>query len=66
MARHDRRNGWRTSQKKEVKNRDLWERLLSLCGRHLVEWRWLKGHGGDPLNERCDRLAKGAIKDCTG
>ncbi len=55
------RRGWRTAAKKPVKNRDLWERLDRLCRRHQVEWRWLKGHAGDPLNERADRLARAAI-----
>ncbi len=56
------RRGWRTAGKKPVKNRDLWERLDELCRRHEVEWRWLKGHAGDPLNERADRLAREAIR----
>ncbi len=56
------RRGWRTSARKPVKNRDLWERLDELCRRHRVEWRWLKGHAGDPLNERADRLAREAIR----
>ncbi len=56
------RRGWRTAGKKPVKNRDLWERLDELCRRHRVEWRWLKGHAGDPLNERADRLAREAIR----
>ena len=56
------RNGWKTAGKQPVKNRDLWERLDRLCGRHEVEWRWLKGHAGHPLNERADELARAAIK----
>jgi len=55
-------NGWRTAGKQPVKNRDLWERLDGLCTRHDVEWRWLKGHGGHPLNERADALARAAIE----
>jgi ribonuclease HI len=55
------RNGWRTAGKQPVKNRDLWERLDALCTRHDVEWRWLKGHAGHPLNERADALARAAI-----
>ncbi len=56
------RRGWRTAAKKPVRNRDLWERLDELCHRHEVEWHWLKGHAGDPLNERADRLAREAIR----
>jgi ribonuclease HI len=51
------RNGWRTSQRQPVKNADLWQRLDAACGRHEVEWRWVKGHNGDPGNERADALA---------
>ena len=56
------RNGWKTAGKQPVKNRDLWERLDHLCGRHEVEWRWLKGHAGHPLNERADELARAGMK----
>ena len=55
------RNGWKTAGKQPVKNRDLWERLDALCARHAVEWRWLKGHAGHPLNERADALARAAV-----
>ena len=55
------RNGWRTSQKKPVKNRDLWERLDSALGGHEIEWCWVKGHSGDPGNERADLEANLAI-----
>lgn len=51
------RNGWRTQTKQPVKNRDLWQQLDELAGRHVVNWRWLKGHAGHCLNERCDELA---------
>ena len=51
------KNGWRTSSRKPVKNRDLWERLDELAQRHDVEWHWVKGHSGDPGNERADELA---------
>ncbi len=54
--------GWRTASRKPVKNRDLWERLDQLCRRHHVEWVWLRGHAGDPLNERADELARKAIR----
>ena len=55
-----RRNGWKTAAKKPVKNRDLWERLLPLLGRHAVTFHWLEGHAGHPLNERADGIAKEA------
>jgi ribonuclease HI len=52
------RNGWRTSGKKPVKNRDLWQRLLPLLARHSVHFHWVRGHAGQPENERCDALAR--------
>lgn len=55
------RNGWRTAQKQPVKNRDLWERLDELAGRHEVAWHWVKGHSGHPENERADLEANRAI-----
>ncbi len=58
------RNGWKNSQKKEVLNRDLWERLLKVAAPHEIEWAWIKGHNGHPENERCDLLARNAIKEC--
>jgi len=51
------RNGWRTSDKKPVKNADLWQRLDLAAARHHVECRWVKGQAGDPGNERADALA---------
>jgi ribonuclease HI len=57
------RKGWKNSQKKDVANRDLWERLLLLSQRHQVEWHWVRGHTGHPENERCDELARTAIKN---
>jgi ribonuclease HI len=56
-------NGWRTADKKPVKNKDLWERLDEAVQRHEVEWRWVKGHSGHPENERADQLAREAIKN---
>ena len=56
------RNGWRTSAKQPVKNKDLWIRLLTLTRTHEVRWDWTKGHVGDPLNERCDVLARTAAQ----
>jgi ribonuclease HI len=52
------RNGWRTSAKKPVKNRDLWERLLPMLTRHTMPFYWIRGHTGHPENERCDALAR--------
>ncbi|MGD2132614.1 MAG: ribonuclease HI [Maricaulaceae bacterium] len=51
------KNGWRTAAKKPVKNDDLWRRLDEAAARHEIEWRWTKGHSGDPGNERADALA---------
>lgn len=53
-------NGWRTSQKKAVKNVDLWQRLDAAQTGHTIEWHWVKGHSGHPENERCDELARTA------
>lgn len=55
---------WVNSQKEPVKNKDLWEQLLKLSGRHSIEWNFIRGHRGHPENERCDRLARDAIKAC--
>jgi len=52
------RNGWRTADKKKVKNADLWQRLDLACQRHRVEWHWVKGHAGHDMNERADALAR--------
>ncbi len=54
------KNGWMTSGKKPVKNQDLWLRLLKAMEPHAVRFHWVKGHNGNPLNERCDRLATAA------
>ena len=54
--------GWRTADKKPVSNQDLWERLERALGRHEVEWRWVRGHSGDPDNERADQLARTALR----
>lgn len=51
------RRGWRTADRKPVKNEDLWRRLDELAGRHEVCWRWVKGHSGHAENERADQLA---------
>jgi len=55
------RNGWRTADKKPVKNVDLWQRLDAAIQKHHVRWHWVKGHAGHELNERADRLAVEAI-----
>jgi len=56
------RNGWRTSAKKPVKNDDLWKRLDAAVARHDVNWHWVKGHSGHPENERADQLASDAAR----
>jgi ribonuclease HI len=58
-----RQNGWRTSDKKPVKNAELWKRLDDLRARHDVQWHWVKGHAGHPENERADELARRGIKE---
>jgi len=57
------RNGWRTADKKPVKNVDLWQRLEAALGRHDISWHWVRGHTGHPENERADALAGGAITE---
>jgi ribonuclease HI len=52
------RNGWRTRDRKPVKNDDLWRRLDEATHRHEIDWRWVRGHAGDPMNERADELAR--------
>ena len=52
------RNGWRTADKKPVKNADLWQQLLDAAARHQVRWHWVKGHSGHPENDRVDALAR--------
>lgn len=52
------RNGWKTADKKPVKNVDLWQRLDEAQARHEVKWHWVKGHAGDAMNERADELAR--------
>ncbi len=54
------KNGWRTADKKPVKNVDLWQELVEICKIHRIEWHWVKGHAGDPDNERADQLASSA------
>jgi ribonuclease HI len=52
------RNGWKTADRKPVKNVDLWQRLDEAQARHEVKWHWVKGHAGDVMNERADELAR--------
>jgi len=54
-------NGWRTADRKPVKNQDLWEALDEALARHDVHWHWVKGHAGHPENERADELARRGI-----
>jgi ribonuclease HI len=55
--------GWKTADRKPVKNADLWLQLEAQIGRHLVHWHWVKGHSGDPGNERADQLANLGIAE---
>jgi len=55
-----RKNGWKTADRKPVKNADLWQELVAAAAPHRVEWKWVKGHAGHPDNERADRLASDA------
>ena len=57
------RNGWKTADKKPVKNVDLWQRLEQALSRHTVRWHWVRGHAGHDLNERADELAREAIAE---
>jgi len=57
------KNGWKTADKKPVKNVDLWQELDSLAGQHRLEWIWVKGHAGHPENERADALANRGIDE---
>lgn len=60
------RRGWKTADKKPVKNEDLWRRLDAAAGRHQVEWLWVKGHAGHDGNERADQLANRGIEELRG
>jgi ribonuclease HI len=51
------RNGWKNAKKQQVANQELWQRLDAATQSHRIEWQWIKGHAGHPLNERCDELA---------
>jgi len=54
--------GWKTAAKQPVKNVDLWQRLDALVASHTIDWRWVKGHAGDPGNERADGLANQGVE----
>ena len=56
-------NGWKTANKKNVKNKSLWIELDELTNAHLIKWEWIKGHSGHPQNERADQLANDAIDE---
>lgn len=55
------RNGWKTAGKEPVKNREMWQVLDELAGKHDMQWVWVRGHAGHPENERCDQLAREQI-----
>jgi ribonuclease HI len=59
-------NGWRATSKQPVKNIDLWQRLEAAANRHEVQWLWVKGHAGDPDNERADQLACRGAREAAG
>jgi len=58
------KNNWKNSEKKDVLNKDLWIRLINASNIHKMEWEWIRGHNGHIENERCDLLARNAIKKC--
>ena len=60
------RNGWKNAAKEPVANYELWQRLLAAAKPHAIEWRWVRGHSGDPMNERADVLATAARKAISG
>jgi ribonuclease HI len=59
-----RKNNWKNSQKQQVMNKDLWLKLSDLSALHIIHWEWVRGHDGHAENERCDALARQAIKKC--
>jgi ribonuclease HI len=60
------KRGWLTADRKPVKNIELWQQIDALASRHKVSWRWVKGHAGDPGNERADRLANRGVECLLG
>ena len=57
------RNGWRTASKGAVKNQDLWQELDRLSSNQSIDWQWVKGHSGHPMNEKADQLASDAARE---
>lgn len=57
------KNGWKTADKKPVKNIDLWQRLEEAAAKHKISWRWVRGHDGHELNEAADALARAAVPE---
>ena len=55
------KNGWKTADRKPVKNEELWKRLDAALKQHKIEWKWVKGHAGDVMNERADELARAGM-----
>ncbi len=60
------KNGWKTADKKPVKNAELWQRLEEAAKQHCIDWQWVKGHAGNPMNERADELAREGVKQARG
>ena len=60
------KNGWKTADKKPVKNADLWQALDEQVNRHQVEWQWVRGHTGHPGNEKADQLANRGVEEARG
>ena len=65
-VRNWKRNGWKTADRKPVKNADLWRELDALNARHRVRWHWVRGHSADPGNERADALANRGVAELSG
>ena len=57
------KNNWKSSQNKEIKNKDLWQKIYTLSQRHKIRWHWVKGHNDHPENERADNLARKGIQN---
>ena len=60
------KNGWKTADKKPVKNQELWMAMEEACARHDITWKWVKGHSGDPNNDRADELARQGTDEARG
>ncbi len=57
------KSGWKTSNRSDVKNKDLWQQMIRLLKKHCVEFKWVRGHSGNRYNERCDLLARDAARE---